>query len=192
MAAKGYCTYSDVQAFLGLTFTAGQQTQCAALIEQAEAFIDSETNRGWLMGAQTNEAFYHPGSKIFVRYTPVTTVSAITGRASMGADEVTLTVTTDYELRDAEAGYIYLVSPASYYQILVDYTPVSTVPADIKRACVELVATWMQSSLNPTSFGLDSYSLPDLTVKYNRSYNQVAMPPTVQAVIDRYRYWVHA
>lgn len=192
MTAKGYCAYTDVQSFLGVTFTAAQVTLCGSLIEQAEVFIDGETNRAWAVSAQTDERFYSPGYEIYLRYAPVTTVSAVTGRTALGDSETTLTVDVDYEVRSLETGLIYLVSPRSYDRVMVDYTPSTSIPKDISRACTELVANWMQPSLNPASFGLDSYSLPDLTVKFNRSFNQETVPPTVRAVLERYRYRVHA
>lgn len=192
MAAKGYCAYTDVETFLGKTFTAGQQTHCNNLIERAEIFIDNETNRGWLVGAQTDERFYSPSFHIFLRYTPVTSITAVTGRAALAETETTLTANVDYEVRDLASGHISLVTPGSYDRVMVDYTPVASVPGDIKEACIELVANWMQPALQPGTYGLDSIQLPDYTVRYARSHVQEAAPPTVQRVLDRYRYPVHA
>jgi hypothetical protein len=192
MAAKGYCTVQNVADFLAQDFSTIQQNQCNVLIEQAEAYIDGATNRGWLVGAQTDEAFYYPPHKIFVRYAPVTSVQAVTGRTTLGQSEATLVANTDYEVRDLAGGLIYLLYPASYDRVMVDYTPVASVPADIKRACIELVSAWLQPNLQPGTYGLDSYSLPDLTVKFARSHVQAAAPPAVQQVLDYYRYWVHA
>ena len=192
MAAKGYCTSADVEAFLGITFTTTQTTQCDNLIEQVEITIDGETNRAWLTGAQTGEAVYHPDYEVYVRYAPLTSVEAITGRAGLGEADEALTADEDYEVRDLESGLIYIVSPGNYDRLLIDYTPVATVPADIKKAVIEWVATGLQPQLQPGSYGLDSYSLPDLTVKFSRSHVQAAMPPGVQQVIDRYRFRVHA
>lgn len=192
MAAKGYCDADDVANFLAETFTAAQITQCEDLIEQAEIYIDEETGRGWLMGAQTDEEHYHPRYEVFLRYAPVTSVEAVTGRAGLGESESTLTLDEDYELRDLDNGLIYLVTPGSYDRVQVDYTPVATVPADLKRAIIEMVVAWMQPNLQPGSFGLDSYSLPDLTVKFARSHVQTATPPVAQRIIERYRYRTHA
>lgn len=191
MAAKGYCTYTDVEEHLGLTFTAAQIAQCTVLIEQAETYLDGETNRAWLTGAITDEAYYRPGHKVYLKYVPVTSISAITGRDDLGEAETALTVDVDYEVRDLAEGYIYLEEPGDYDRILVDYTPTATVPNDIKLATVELIAGWMQPSLNGGLYGVDSYSLPDLTVKFNRAFNQSATPPVVQTIINRYRFRVH-
>lgn len=191
MAAKGYCTVQNVAEFLGLTLTAAQVVQCQARIEQAEAFIDGECNRAWLMPAQTDEAHYWPDYQVYLRYAPVASVEAVTGRTRLGGTETTLTVNQDYEVRDLEAGLVHLVSPRRWERIMVDYTPAAGTPADIQRACMELVATWMLPSLQPGVFGLDSYSLPDLTVKFSRSHFQ-EVAPTVQQVIERYRFRVHS
>lgn len=191
MAAKGYCTADDVAAFLGLTFTAGQETHCDNLIERAETDIDGQTGRGWLVGAQTDEIHFPMGRLVFVRYTPVASIDGITGRTNLGEAEEALTADEDFELRDADSGLI-LLETTGYERLLVSYTPENSVPNDIKQATIELVAARMQPVLQPGSFGLDSFSLPDLTVRFARSHIQAAMPPTVQETLDRYRYRMHA
>ncbi len=191
MAAKGYCTAQNVADFLARTFTAAQTTHCNNLIERAEVYIDEETGRGWLVGAQTDERHYVDDRNVFLRYAPVASVTTVTGRTGLGEAEEELTADSDYEVRDLESGLIGLFTTA-YERLLVDYTPVNEVPLDIKQACIELVATWIGPHLQPGSYGLDSYSLPDLTVKFARSHVQEVAPPTVQRILDRYRYVVHA
>lgn len=191
MAAKGYCSAADVAAFLGRTFTAEQTTHCNNLIERAEVFMDEETNRGWLMGVRTDEAHYPATWLMFLDYAPVASVESVTGRIALGEAEEPLTVNVDYEVISLSGGLIKLLK-RGYERLLVDYTPVNTVPGDIKQATIELTANWLGSNLQPGSYGLDSYSLPDLTVNFARSHAQQAMPPTVQQVIDRYRYRVHS
>lgn len=195
MAAKGYCTADDVANFLGLTLTAAQESHCNDLIEQAEIYIDNETGRGWLVGAQADEAHFLDDSnltrRVYLRYAPVTSVDAVTGRYFLGDTESTLTVDDDYEVRDLASGLVYVVT-SGWQRLLVDYTPTASVPADIKRACAELVSAWMQPHLQAGSYGIDSYSLPDLTVKFSRSHVQASAPPGVQRILDYYRYPVHA
>jgi hypothetical protein len=192
MSAKGYCTVDDIAAFLGRTFTAAQLAQCDALIESAEIFIDEETNRGWLVGAQTDEAHYISSQNVWLRYAPVATVATVTGRSGLGETEETLTVDDDYEVQDLNGGLIVLTSPGNYDRVLISYTPVDTLPADLKQACIEIVSAWLQPSLAPGMYGLDSYSLPDLSVKFSRSHVQQPAPPMAQRVLDRYRYPVTA
>ena len=191
MAKKGYCTVDEVEGITG-DLTAAQQTRADSLIEAAETHIDRETNRAWLEGVQTQEAHLLPAAYLTLDYFPVASVTAVYGRLGLGEDETTLTVDVDYEVVDLASGQIRLVSPGSYDRIRVTYTPVDTVPADISQACAEIVAQWMQTSLRPGSYGLDSYSLPDLTVKFARSHMGTAVPPFVQSVIEHYRIPVHA
>lgn len=188
MAAKGYCLYTDIEAMLGITLTAAQQTKTNELIEAAEIYIDNETGRGWLTGAQTDEAHFQPDEYIWLRYAPVSTVTAITGRYYLGDTETALTVNEDYEVIDLETGQIRLVYPASWDRILADYTPDTAVPPLVKTACEDIVASWLQPTLRTGSYGLDSYSLPDLSIKFSRSHVQAAIPPLAQSIIDKLRW----
>ena len=192
MAAKGYCTTSDVADLLARTFTAAEEAQCAALIERAEAFIDGETGRGWLMGAQSNEVHFVDSQNVFLRYAPVASITSIVGRLDVGEAETTLVADVDYEVMDLAIGQIRLLYPRSYDRVRVTYTPVATVPADLVQAMIEIVSSWMTPTLSPGTFGLDSYSLPDLTVRFARSHVQSVAPPLASRIIDRYRYGVHA
>ena len=192
MTAKGYCTADDVAEFLALDFTAAQVAQCDTLIERAEVYFDNETERGFLVGVQTNEAHYVSSQNVFLKYAPVTSIASIVGRDTLGESETTLVEDTDYEVIDLTIGRVRLVYPGSYDRVRVTYTPTDTVPGDVKQALVEMVAAWMSQALTPGTYGLDSYSLPDLTVRFARSHVQSVAPPMAQAVIDRYRYGVHA
>ena len=191
MAAKGYCTSDDVMTFLGREFTGPQKAHCDTLIERAESDFDEETNRGWLMGAQTDEAIRVDSQNIFLRYAPVATVTTVKGRAGLGETDETLTADTDYEIINLEYGHIRLVYPGNYDRLLVSYTPTDTVPGLVTQAMVEIVANLMQPHLNQGVYGIDSYALPDLSVKFSRSHVQQSYPPYAQRVIDRLRYVVH-
>lgn len=192
MTAKGYITADKVEDMLGTSFTATQLAQCEALIERAEAYIDAETGRGWLVGTQTNEAHVVDSQNIYLKYVPVSSVTTVLARAGLGETETTLTADEDYEVVDLTTGHIRLVYPGDYDRVRVTYAPVATVPADLQQAAIEIVAAWMTPSLTPGSFGVDSYSLPDLTVKFARSHVQSITPPLATAIIERYRYKVHA
>lgn len=191
MAAKGYCTVEDVADLLALTLTAAQEAQCQALVERAERYIDEETGRGWLVGAQTNEAHYVDSQNIWLKYAPVASVASVVARSGLGESETTLTANEDYEVTDLNQGHIRLVYPGDYDRVRVTYTPVDTVPADLVQACIEIAAAWLTPTLTPGTYGLDSYSLPDLTVRFARSHVQSSAPPLAMRVIDRYRYGVH-
>jgi len=192
MMAKGYCTTDEVSGFLGVTFSGAHAVQCDALIEAAELEFDGETNRGWLVGVQTLEA--HPvvnySPNVWLKYAPVASISAVKGRSALGETETDLVADTDYEVVDLNTGHIRLVHPSLYDRVRVTYTPVATVPADIRQAIIELVAARLMPTLAPGTYGLDSVTLPDYAVKYSRAHVQVAYPPTTQRAIDRWRWWV--
>jgi hypothetical protein len=190
MAAKGYCSTSDVSGFLGLTFSAGQITQCSALIEAAEVAFDGETNRAWLTGAVTDETHWWPRKMVFLRYPPVATLGTVKARPRTMtglADEV-LVADDDYEVIDLATGLIAIEEPFLYDRVKVSYTPVATVPADIRQALVEWVAAQMLPSLNPSTYGVERITLPDYGVQFSRAVTQGVMPPSVQAVAERYRF----
>lgn len=189
MAMKGYCTVEQVEAHLGISFTEAQTADCEGKIEAAETHFDEETGRGFLVGAQEGEAFHWPHYELWLRYAPVATVQEVRGRSGLGEAMAVLVEDEDYEVQELRSGLLRLVAPGNYDVVEVDYTPVDTTPADVRQAVVEQVAAWMKPGLEPGSFGLDSYSLPDLTVRYARSHVQSAATPLLARVIDRYR-WV--
>lgn len=191
MTAKGYCTIGEVTAITG-DLTAAQMARAQDLIAAAETYLDGEMGRAWLVGTQTQEAHFYPATFLHLDYWPIGSVTAVYGRTSLGETEETLTADDDYEVQNLAAGIIRLTSPGSWDRVRVTYVPVDTVPEDVRLAAAELVASWLQPSLQPGSFGIDSYSLPDLTVKFSRSHYQAAAPPLAQRVIDRYRVPVHA
>jgi hypothetical protein len=183
---KGYCEVEDVAGFLGTSFEGAQVAQCSRLISSVEAMIDTVTNRGWLVGEQEDEIFWYPDSRIYLRFAPVASIEEVRAQTSAITDWETLT-TADY-LVDLSAGWL---RPAGrWMRLAVDYTPVDAVPEDIRHAATEWTAFLMQPSLQPQSYGLDSYSLPDLTVRFARSHTGQAMPPTVAQILAHWRYLV--
>ncbi len=191
MGAKGYTTAADVSEFLGVAFTPAQESHCNRLIESTEIDIDNETQRGWLVGAQTAELHYqgeYASGRLYLRYWPVASITAIRGRSGLGDTEDTLTVDEDYEIESLERGRVRLVDPSAYDRVSVDYTPVATVPASIRDACAEWVAARMQPHLRPDTYGLQSLGLPDLQVTFAKA-GADAVPEGVKRVLDQYREW---
>jgi hypothetical protein len=195
MAAKFYCTAADVADFIGITFDSAQEAHAVRLIERAEGIVDLETDRAWLTGLLTDEVYYRAAYRLghlYLRYAPVASVTTLKGRAALGETETTLVVDTDYEVMDLTGGLVRLLYPASYDRVRVTYTPVATVPAPITQATAELVAAWMQPRLRPDTLGIESYSLPDITVRFATSYVERSIPPSVQEKLDLYKYPIHA
>lgn len=191
MTAKGYCTDEEVEAFLGITFSVAQEAQANVLIEAAELEFDAETNRAWLEGAQTLEPWHivNYSADVWLKYAPVSSISAFKGRSALGETETDLVADTDYEVIDLNAGHIRLVYPTLYDRVRVSYTPTDTPPADVKQAIIELVAARLMPTLAPGTYGLDSLTLPDYSAKFARSHVQTAYPPPTQRAIDRWRWW---
>jgi hypothetical protein len=201
MALKGYCSAADVADLVGLTFTSTQEAHAVRLIERAEGLIDLETDRAWLTGVLTDEAYFRAAYRLghlYLRYAPVASVATLKGRAALGETETTLVADTDYEVMDLTGGLVRLLYPASYDRLRVTYTPVATVPALITQATAELVGAWMEPTLRPADWpdthGLESFTLPDLSVTFGKSGPGAGLefPPTVQSVLDLFRYQVHA
>lgn len=188
MTAKGYLSNAatSVATFLGQTLTSGQQAQANALLESAEQVVDAYCHRAWLTGAITGERHereaYWRGD-LYVNNPPLTALTSVTGRAGLGADEVTLVSGTDFELVDATSGLIKLAAPWAYDRLLVSYTPVTTAPALLQEAVAELIAWVMQPALRPDSYGLYSVGLPDLQLRF--AFHDVDdWPPGVKAKLD--------
>lgn len=169
MGAKGYCNAGDVADFLGVTLTSAQEARAMGLLETVEALVDGATGRSWLTGPVEDETLRPadwPDGRLYLRCTPVTTIDEVRGRAGFGEAETVLVADTDYEVLDLAGGVIRLVDPCAYDRIRVDYTPVATVPAPVRDGAAEWVAALLQPTLRPDTFGVESFSLPDLSVKF--------------------------
>lgn len=178
--AKGYTTKAAVAAYMGLAFTVAQNTQCDALIEDVEDYIDGETRRAWLTGAITDEIgivrrdMDQSLGRIFTKNYPITSVASVKVRSrAFDATDTTLTAnatSNGYQAFDLNSGLIYV--PLSYkdYIARVTYTPVATIPHRLGLAATGIVAHWMQPAISPDTQGIESYSVgQDLTVKFRSS-----------------------
>ena len=195
MPSKAYCTVSDMADFLGVSLTSAQEVQAARLIESVTVLIDEELLRGFLVGVQTGEEHYqseYASGMLYLIYAPVTSISQIRGRAALGSDDTVLVEDTDYEIISLVSGSIRLVNPGAYDRVSVDYTPVNTVPTPIRDATVEWTASRLMPTLRMDSYGLESYSLPDISVKFSRSIMGDGMPPNVKKTLDHYRNWARS
>lgn len=188
--AKGYTDHLLVLNLLGIDAASEVRiAQATALIPAAEARIDAYCHRAWLVGVQTNEAHYAPfGCDLYVLYPPCSAISAVAGRTGLTATEATLVAATDYEVQSLTAGRIRLVAPGLYDRLRVTYTPLTTIPADVQLAATMLTAHWLQTSLRQDLYGVESYRLPDLEVTYSRWSVTQDMPPSVESLLDPYRF----
>lgn len=193
MAARGYCTIDDVASWLGVTLSAEQAEQGDRLIEAAEVEMDGLMNRGFLLGTVTNER-HEARFQVWLRNLPVTSITAVAGRVIDDPNEVWETIApADYELISGVNGLMTVAGTWAYEVLRVTYVQTAVVPADLRQACAELVASKLQTTLNPALYGVDAVTLPDYSVKYNRAMTGAGgMPPNVAMVCERYRMWAGA
>jgi hypothetical protein len=145
VAAKGYAAASDVALALGVASLSTLQTnQVTAWLEGVESWVEAYTGRAWLTGALTDE-FYEPaGPDLYLRQRPITTVEAVKGRFRLTSTVTTLTAGSEYEVRDATRGRLWLPLWDSYDWFAISYTPAATVPAGVKLATAQLLADAIQ------------------------------------------------
>lgn len=188
-----YCVLADVEALTG-SLTVGQQAIATTYLTRASDMIDIELGHSFRTSGAQTEDYWWPANVLYLRHWPISSITSITGRAGIGGTETTLTANTEYEIRDAASGLVYLVSPGGYDRVRVVYTPSTTVPASIVQATALTVASWMTSVINPGMAGIVSYQLPDLSVKFGSggASSAFALPPTVRDMLSPYRNWIVA
>lgn len=186
--AKGYTTADLVQQELGRSLTAEQLTQVGGLVEEAEAYVDRVTGKSWLVASPaTSELHALVGPYVYLRRTPVASVSAVTIRSSaIGATETTLVAGSGYELLDPATGLLSLsaypladpvvngpaYSPGTLVKVTYTYTDPLPVPADVRGVVTRMVANRMRGRVDPSMSGVKSVSVGqgDLAVTYGDDY----------------------
>lgn len=188
-----YCNASDVAEFLqSITFsttTSPTTNEVVGLITQHQDYIDNKTGHAWRTTTATNEyhhlkkmSYQHrDGVPIFLKNRKITTFSSGTDKLEIWDGSQWLDwVANKTEGRngdfwvDYEQGIIFIKTvPAylpRYFQVRVTYRyGDSTVPGDIKRACIlrtaaDLVNSDDRSSLFPE--GTQNVPLPEKVEKW--------------------------
>lgn len=189
---RGYTTVTLVAAELGLALDSQTQAHAYRLIGQAEAAIDVFMEHVYLGGPVTDEVHFgpFPDGLVYVDHPPLdpAVTPVVKGRAGFGATETTLTVATDWEVRDAALGEVQLAAWSSYDRLRLSYTPVNAVPADIQRAATLTVCAHLQSRLRDGGFGLQQVTFPDVTEIYDRQASGLALPQVALDLLDGYRF----
>lgn len=185
MSIKGYTTETEVETDLGVTFTATQQAQVAALIEDAEAYIDAYTGSAWLTGQVTSERHLmaYDGT-IWLQNAPVTSVQSITGRQALSTQSTVLTAGTHYEIVDARTGRVYIPGWESYAYLDVAYTPANTVPRLVNKAARLLVEGALQTLTAGGAGNIKSFSAFG---QVSVTFRDETVPPEVKALLDLVR-----
>jgi hypothetical protein len=215
MTAKGYTSSALVASELGVTLTSPQATFCDVLIAEAEAWLDGETERTWLVTVPiTGELAQVRADGIRLRARPVASVQSVTVSPAMaGSTSTTLVANRDYALLDPAGGLLWLNGMYAGYLATVAYTPVATgtplvgppLPADLAGAIRRLVAAWLRPSLMTSSGGaavplgstIKRYQIgPDLQVEYANSAaasgasdgsGARAVPADIAEIVGRYK-----
>lgn len=189
--SKGYTTNAAIASFLGLTFSGDQQSEADTLIGAAEAYIDRETRKGWLLGPITGERYNLTTPTLYLRSHPIISVqSVITRTQAIGDPPYTAIAGVDYEVFDLNLGQINFSSGYSGPRAvaLVSYTPNLPVPGDIALCATMIVANSLYPALNPGVYGLASAQVDkDVVMKYTSDASQLLIPATAQRIIDGYR-----
>jgi hypothetical protein len=193
---KGYTSSALVASELGVTLTSPQATFCDVLIAEAEAWLDGETERTWLVTVPiTGELAQVRADGIRLKARPVASVQSVTVFPAVAGSTSTTLVA-------AYAGYLATVA----------YTPVATgnplvgppLPADLAGAIRRLVAAWLRPGLMSSSGGvavplgstIRRYQIgPDLQVEYANSAASSgasdggarAVPADIAEIVGRYK-----
>lgn len=154
-----YCEVADVELLLDRSLTDDQQAACDAAIVAASAWIDGRGGPWATSDPVTAEPHRLTDDPALCLYrAPVTSITAITVRTrDVGATSTTLTAGTDYELRDAARGVVWLPGYAGHLAS-VSYVPAVPLDVRIARACALVVAQWLRPALDGVTGDIKSYS----------------------------------
>ena len=186
-----YTDATAIAGYLGVTLTAGQQTQAGVLANAATAWIDRYTGRSWQDdGSVTDELHEVVGDTVYLKNRPVTAVSSVKVRARYADAGVTTLDSGSWELLDAANGVLLILGWASDSLALVSYTHTATaaaVPDDVALAATMIAASWLGQALRPNTQGVESVSVGqnDIAVKFAASRGSV--PAEALAILNGYR-----
>lgn len=201
MVAKGYTHAGYVATYLGRVLTPQENLAVVDLVEPVEAWIDGRARRAWLTGSVAGEVHYEPGPNLYLRSTPVASVTSVAARGGMAdASDTTLTAGEDYEVRSLAGGHLYLpiLDPAAtkllpgygaYDRITVAYVPDTGLPADIRLAATMLVCHYLRPVSEGLMPGIKRYSVGgELTVEYADG-SVAGVPDEVARLVAGKRRW---
>lgn len=179
-----YTDAAKIAAYLGLTLTAGQQTQAGVMADAATAWVERRTGRSWQAAAVADEAHEVIDGAVYL-HRAVTAVASVKVRART-VDAIVTTLGTDaWELLDAASG-VLLVVAESEVLALVSYTPASTVPADIQLAATMVASSWLQPSLAPQTEGIESASVGQSDAQVKFRAERGAVPAKALEILREY------
>lgn len=181
-----YATYTDIEAFLNITLTAGGQSLVTTLIAEINAFVDNYCNRTWTKEASEDitETFDGGTDKYFVDYPPIASVTSVTtGITSSYSGDVLSEDDDEFYVYDT---YVRLAVPASNTprSVQIVYrTSATALPADLKLAIVRWVAEIFKSQ-DSAGKSVKRVTTGPMTVEY---LTKDGIPDYVLRVLNRYK-----
>lgn len=185
-----YTDATKIAAYLGVTLTAGQQTQAGVVAQAASDWIDRFCGRSWQDdGSVTDELHALVGNTVYLTHRPVTAVSSVKTRSRTADADPTTLDSGAYELLDAADGVLLLSGwTAGDHLALVSYTHSATAaPSDVALAATMIASAWLSQTLRPSTQGLESVSVGqnDVSVKFSASRSDV--PAEALSILAGYR-----
>lgn len=173
-----YLTYSDVQEFLNVTLSAGDQTFVGNLIKAVSAYVEKQTGRNWNSNANTDIVEnFDGGINIFKpKQTPIASITSIVDNGQ--------TLTTDQFHNYGNYIALEYVPNPGFRTIVITYKSSATViPDDLKTALVMWVSQLYKSRTDAGKVA-DSVNTGPINIHY---LTKDGVPAFVTEVIDSYR-----
>jgi len=183
--ANNLCSLAELKLFVGINNSdESLDPQLEEYINGASWLLKEETGR-FLKAQSITE--YHDGTGsllIMLRHRPVNSVTTLHSDSARSFGSNTLIDADDYQVY-TNGGYIVVTNAGldvGAQVIKVVYNGgYSTIPHDLKMACIEMVAYWYEKFTKNTRVGLKSVSNDAGNATYVED-----MPSLVKAAIARY------
>jgi hypothetical protein len=176
---------SALKTFIGVKTTdTDYDEMCEQAIDGASWYLNSETGRK-LKARDLTEYYDGDGTdKLVFEQRPINAMSSIYSDAARAFGSTTLVDSDDYELYGDE-GYVVFTATGvatGHHVLKATYNAgYSTIPYDLKQACIELATLWYENYKSHHT-QLKSVSSDAGTQSYEHN-----IPPFVKAIIKKYR-----
>lgn len=185
--AAPYATFADVASYLGVTLSAGQETECTTLLTAAQAEVERRCRQAWNLDPILDERYWLKQDWLNLLSNPVTSVQAIRIRTPRPGDTwLTLNAGSDYELIDTNEGLVSFAYGYHGRHVMagVDYTPNRPVPSDVALATVLIGAASIYRSLNSDRLGITKAQLESaVQIAYTEEGIALSIPPRALEII---------
>lgn len=178
-----------LERYLGITLTAPQVAEATLVCDAVDTFVSAEYGVPISVTPVVDE-FIDPGPTVYLRRTPVTSVSSVTIYGAVGSVGTVLTLNTDYEVRDLTTGRLALgIYPlSSWYgmpRLVVTYVPNITPARHHQVGATMLAAHWLRRLTDGVQPGIKSYSVGgDISVTYADLASAYGVPPDAERLLQ--------